>query len=146
MNKILCLTILGVLGASSVYAQTGALTAITVQFYQNGAILPAQVQVIPLPSGATCNQPLLGAPPPITYITTSARIHWSDPADATRICIAVQAPGGVLLSLPLGANYTATAIFTNDFNNVSSVSNVSNSFTRGTPPLPSAPTGVTVRP
>lgn len=127
------------------HAQTGALTAINWQFYQNGAILPAQVLTIPLPSGATCGQPLLGAPPPITYITTSARLTWIDPADVTKLCIAVQAAGGVLLSLPLGANYTATATFTNDFNNTGPASNVSNSFTRGASPLPPAPTGATVR-
>lgn len=146
MKKTLLLTILGVLGASSASAQTGALTAITVQFYQNGAVLPAQVQTIALPGGAVCGQPLFPNPPaPITYITTTAKIVWSDPADATKNCIATQAPGSVMLSLPLGANYTMTATFTDDRGGVSPLSNVSNSFTRGAAPLPPAP-NIQIRP
>lgn len=130
-----------------VQAQTGALTAITIQYFQNGAILPAQVQTIPLPAGATCGQAVLpGSPPAVTYINTTGRIVWTDPANTTLNCVAVQAAGSVLLALPLGANYTATGFFTNDFGGASQPSPPSNSFTRGAPPTPPAPTGVQVRP
>lgn len=130
-----------------VEAQTGALTAITIQYFQNGAILPAQVQTIPLPSGAACGKAVLpGSPGPTTYITTTARILWTDPANPLLNCEAVQTAGSVLLALPLGANYTATGFFTNDFGGASQPSPPSNSFTRGAPPTPPAPTGVQVRP
>lgn len=140
-------TLVSLLFAAPAFAQTGALTSITVQYLQNGAILPTQTQTIVLPGGATCGQAVLpGSPPSVTFITTSARIVWTDPANPTLNCIAVQAAGGVLLSLPLGANYTATAFFTNDFGIPSGPSLASNSFTRGAAPTPSAPTGLQVRP
>lgn len=134
-------------GATQARAQTGALASITIQFLQNGAALPTQTQVILLPAGAVCGQPQFPtSPPPIVYITSSARIIWSDPANPVLLCIATQAPGSVLLSLPLGANYAMTGKFTNDYGVESLVSAVSNTFTRGAAPAPSAPTGVQVRP
>lgn len=146
MKKLL-LSALLVLVASPLYAQTGALTSITIQYLQNGAILPTQVQTIPLPAGANCGQAVLpGLPGPTTYITTTARIIWTDPANPALNCAAVQAAGSLLLSLPLGQNYTATAFFTNDFGVASGSSLSSNSFTRGAPPTPPAPTGLQIRP
>lgn len=134
--------------AASASAQTGLRTSLNVQFYQNGAILPTQTQTIPLPGGALCGQPLFPTgPPPITYITTTAKIVWTDPDVPTLNCIATQVPGSVLLALPLGANYTATATYTYDFLPpvTSAASGPSNTFTRGAPPTP-APPSIQVRP
>lgn len=136
-----------VLWASVVSAQTGALTAATVQFSQNGAILPTQVMTISLPSGALCGQSPKIPAPPIAYINTTGRIVWDDPADATKDCIATQGAGGTLLGLPTGPGYTATTTFTNDFNRTSPTPSApSNPFTRGAPPSPLVPTGVRVVP
>ena len=129
-------------GAASAQA---ALVSIKVQFLQNGAVMPTQVMTINLPSGATCGQVKLVVPPTI-YINTTGRVAWDDPANPLLDCIAVQSTGGVLLSLPLGNNYTATAAFTDDVGVTSAASLPSPPFIRGVRPLPPVPTGVRVLP
>lgn len=129
-------------GAASAQA---ALVNIKIQFLQNGAVLPTQVMTITLPSGAACGQVKLVVPPSV-FVNTTGRLAWDDPTNPLLDCVAVQSPGGVLLSLPLGGNYTAIATFTDDVGVVSGASLPSNPFTRGVRPLPPVPTGVRVLP
>lgn len=142
MKKVLLALALLIFPATAAQAQA-ALVNIKVQFLQNGAVLPTQVMTIALPSGATCGQVKV-VPPPTVYVNTTGRIAWDDPANPLLDCIAVQSTGGTLLSLPLGANYTATAAFTDDVGVVSGNSAPSNPFIRGARPLPPVPTGVRV--
>lgn len=144
MKRVLFTILFTTAIAASASAQPGALVSSKVQFFQNGAILPTQVMTITLPSGVACGQPKAAVPVGGVFITTSGRISWEDPSNSAFDCVAIQTAGGVLLSLPLGANYTATVTFTDDFGGVSPVSAASNSFTRGARPLPPAATGVKV--
>jgi len=140
MKKLILVTSF-VLVASIVQAQA-AVVSIKIQFLQNGAVLPTQVMTIPLPSGATCGQPKPIVPASV-FINTTGRVVWEDPTNSILACISIQT-GGVLFSLPLGNNYTATAAFIDDIGVSSAASLPSNSFTRGVRPLPPVPTGVLV--
>lgn len=147
MMRRLCFTLAGLLVAAAASAQTGALVNLRVQFLQNGAVLPTQVMTIAL-STATCGVTPKIVVPASVFINTSGRVVWDDPTTpALADCVALQTAGGTLTSLPLGANYTASATFIDDTGAVSpSPSAPSNSFTRGARPLPPVPTGVRVLP
>lgn len=145
MKRLLTVCVLLVTPALA-SAQTGATVQQRVQFYQNGAILPAQVMTV---TTWVCGQPKILPPPPpaIVYINTTASVRWDDPASPTTLdCAAAQGPGGTLLSLPTGPGYSATATAVDDRGTVGDPSAMSNPFTRGVPPKPPAATGVRVLP
>lgn len=141
MKKVLLALALLIFPATAAHAQA-ALVNIKIQFLQNGAVLPTQTMTINLPGGAVCGQ-VKPTVPAAVYINTTGRVVWDDPANSLLACISVQT-AGVLFALPLGNNYTATAVFTDDVGVSSAASAPSNPFIRGVRPLPPVPTGVLV--
>lgn len=138
--------------AASASAQTGALVSLTVQYQQNGLPIIGRTTTIVL-AGIPCGLTQLPGVPGTPAIVATATLIWADPATVTLppaqqlICLAVQPPAATIFLLPLGANYSATATFTNDAGQTSPPSLVSNSFSRAAPILPPlAPSGFQVRP
>lgn len=132
--------------AAPAAAQTGALVSLTVQYQQNSLPIIGRTTTLVL-AGIPCGQPQMPGLPGTPAIVSTATLIWQDPANASLICVAVQPPAASIFLLPLGANYSATATFTNDAGMTSPPSVVSNSFSRAAPILPPlAPSGFQVRP
>lgn len=88
--------------SSPLAAQSPTIDRYEIRYYYAGAAQPVQVQ--PVPAGSyVCNLP----PSLNTVVSNPQFAEWDDPAAQGRACRYVEAPGGPLVSFPIG-NYEAT--------------------------------------
>lgn len=144
MNKFVW-TLLLLLLAVPVLAQTGAVVSYRVQFYQPGVDpavgAPFTIAGPYAVTSVACNQPA----PALTTgaVVNPRRIVFDDTANVGKVCV-ISAPE-VFAAMPIGTGpFVATATVTDDFAQTSVRSAASNPFQlRG---LPAALTGVRVVP
>jgi len=89
------------LWATTLSAQT--IDSYVIRIYVVGASSPLQAETV-LAAATVCNQPDPGA----LSTVNPTRIVWDDGAHPGQVCTFTETAGGVLVSVPVGANYEGT--------------------------------------
>lgn len=89
-------------------AQAQPISKVTLAIYNAGASTPLTAPTDILMANVTCNQP-----PPTFTPGNPTKVTWTDPADATKVCLWADPGTGPLSSTPFGGTYEATLTATN---------------------------------